>query len=163
MIEIFLLVVIILTVTYIIYIKSHEPIEPQIRYKLPTGQMPSTGFAGQMPSTIFAGQMPSTGFAGQMPFNYASRWGGVDAPPFTKIGFVYDKKKTGDMLDLYGRYLYSNKYEYYVLCPRTNITIPVGKNNDNNSGNPWSEIYDRDKIHIEGRSGKYIASVIQSV
>ena len=136
MIELILVLVIITSVIYVIYTKSHiHSYTSNVLQSAPSQQFKTPQNVRSSPiSSPMLQQQPSS----QVPaFNYATRWYDGTPPPFVKIGFVYDKKKSGDMLDLFGRYLYGNKYEYYVVCPRTHIQIP-----------------------IEGRSGKYIVSLI---
>lgn len=70
--------------------------------------------------------------------------------PFHVVGYAY---KTGkdvaeNMFQLYGRRLHSNKYEYYVVHPITQIKIPIYTKND------W-ELNQDDKVEIKGFPGKF--------
>lgn len=68
------------------------------------------------------------------------------------VGYVYPHKDPNQMFRLMGRQTGSNKYEYYVIHPYTDIKIPI------NTKNGW-ELNNGDQVHIPGFKGPYIVKI----
>jgi hypothetical protein len=71
------------------------------------------------------------------------------------VGYVSSPKQPNHMFRLMGRQIYSNKYEYYVIHPYTDIKIPIDVKNN------W-ELNTGDRISIPGFGGHYIVNVYDS-
>jgi hypothetical protein len=71
---------------------------------------------------------------------------------FQSVGYAYKPTNPDQMFQLFGRRIYSNKYEYYVIHPFTQIKIPVRVKND------W-ELSRDDKIIINGFPGDFIVEI----
>lgn len=68
------------------------------------------------------------------------------------VGYVYPHRHPDQMFRLMGRQIYSNKYEYYVIHPYTDIRIPIKVKND------W-ELNTGDHVEIPGFHGRYIVQI----
>lgn len=68
------------------------------------------------------------------------------------VGYVYPHSDPNQMFRLMGRQTGSNKYEYYVIHPYTDIKIPI------NNKNGW-ELNDGDRVNIPGFKGHYIVRI----
>lgn len=68
------------------------------------------------------------------------------------VGYVYPHKDPNQMFRLMGRQTGSNKYEYYVIHPYTDIKIPI------NNKNGW-ELNNGDQVNIPGFKGPYIVKI----
>ncbi len=67
---------------------------------------------------------------------------------FQQVGYAYKPNDADQMFKLFGRKLHSNKYEYYVVHPSTEIKIPIKVKND------W-EINNDERIIIKGFAGDF--------
>ena len=67
---------------------------------------------------------------------------------FQQVGYAHKSGNTDQMFPLFGRRIHSNKYEYYVIHPGTQIKIPIRVKND------W-EINQDDTITIKGFPGDF--------
>jgi hypothetical protein len=81
----------------------------------------------------------------RLPINIPTRG---DLDNFQVIGYAYKLNNPDNMFQLFGRRLYSNKYEYYVIHPITQIKIPI------NVKNNW-ELTKDDQIIIKGYPGEF--------
>lgn len=68
--------------------------------------------------------------------------------PFQQVGYAYKPNDVDVLFQLYGRRLYSDKYEYYVLHPYSQIKMPVKVRNDR-------ELNNDEHIHIPGFTGEF--------
>lgn len=71
---------------------------------------------------------------------------------FQLVGYAYKPNQLDQMFQIFGRRIYSNKYEYYVIHPITQIKIPVKSKND------W-EFSSGDKVKIIGFSGQFLVEI----
>lgn len=85
----------------------------------------------------------------RMPFNIATQsvYGS-----YQLVGYVYPHRHPDQMFRLMGRQIYSNKYEYYVIHPYTDIKIPIKVKND------W-ELNTGDHVEIPGFHGRYVVQI----
>jgi hypothetical protein len=67
---------------------------------------------------------------------------------FQTVGYAYKPNNPDQMFQLFGRRIHSNKYEYYVVHPITQIKIPIRTKND------W-ELYKDDKVTVKGFPGDF--------
>ncbi len=67
---------------------------------------------------------------------------------FQQVGYAYKLGQTDQMFPVFGRRIHSNKYEYYVVHPATQIKIPIRTKND------W-ELTTEDKVVIKGFAGDF--------
>lgn len=67
---------------------------------------------------------------------------------FQQLGYAYKPGNPNLMFKLFGRRIYSNKYEYYVIHPYNDIKIPIKTKND------W-ELNKGDDILIKGFPGLF--------
>ena len=80
-----------------------------------------------------------------LPINIPSRgeYGG-----FQQVGYAYKPNDHEQMFQLFGRRIHSNKYEYYVVHPITQIKMPIKVKND-------YELNKDDIIVIKGFQGDF--------
>lgn len=81
----------------------------------------------------------------QLPFNVPTQHG---YGPFQLVGYVFSKHDGHEMFRLMGRQLNSNRWEYYVIHPYTEIKMPIKVKND------W-ELHTDDRVEIPGFNGHY--------
>jgi hypothetical protein len=67
---------------------------------------------------------------------------------FQQVGYAYKPNNPDQMFKLFGRRIHSNKYEYYVVHPYTEIKMPIKVKND------W-EINNDEIITIPGFPGHF--------
>ena len=67
---------------------------------------------------------------------------------FQQVGYAYKHDNPDQMFQLFGRRIHSNKYEYYVVHPYTQIKMPIKVKND------W-EINNDERITITGFPGDF--------
>lgn len=67
---------------------------------------------------------------------------------FQQVGYAYKPNNPDQMFQLFGRRIYSNKHEYYVVHPITLIKIPIKVKND-------YELSNDDQIIIKGFPGDF--------
>ena len=84
-----------------------------------------------------------------MPINIPTQG---DFGNFQDVGYVYHPQNPELMFPLFGRQIYSNKYEYYVIHPYNKIKISIKVKND------W-ELNKDDAVKIKGFPGDFVVEI----